>query len=239
MAKPERLNGDNARAEPSHSQHWLSRRSGVQRVYGWACERLYHEWAWGYDRVAWGVSLGRWAAWRRLALDQLRPEESQILEIGFGTGALLAEIAQSGRRVIGLEPSWQMQRVAGQRRRHQGLRPPRVAALAQAMPFSGRAFDAVIATFPAPYILDPATLHECARVVRSGGRLIVAGLWVTPAVRWLAQASPVFFGRPGAHVFATVEQRLAQAGFSCHILEQRCGWANVGLIVGERWRPGV
>ncbi|MCS6844103.1 MAG: hypothetical protein NZ528_07260, partial [Caldilineales bacterium] len=54
------------------------------RLYLWATQRLYNEFAWAYDAVAWLVSGGRWDRWRRLALDYVVGQP--ILEVGFGTG---------------------------------------------------------------------------------------------------------------------------------------------------------
>ena len=104
---------------------------------------------------------------------------TRVLEIGFGTGELLGELAGlQSIHVTGLELSPQMQAVAVRRLADQGEGAPRVQAAAGTMPFGDRSFDTVVATFPAPYILEPATLAECARVLQGGGRLVVAGLWV-------------------------------------------------------------
>jgi SAM-dependent methyltransferase len=44
---------------------------------------------------------------------------------------------------------------------------------AQALPFPDAAFDAIVATFPAPFITEADTLRECARVLVPGGRFII------------------------------------------------------------------
>jgi ubiquinone/menaquinone biosynthesis C-methylase UbiE len=41
------------------------------------------------------------------------------------------------------------------------------------LPFGDATFDSVVSTFPTEYIADPIALHEIARVLRPGGRLIV------------------------------------------------------------------
>ncbi len=155
--------------------HSASNKRGglLRRLYGWAAERLYHELAWAYDPVSWVVSLGRWSYWRRTALEHL--PAGRVLEIGPGTGVLLAEMARRGLAVCGLEPSPAMLRLAARRLRRLGLRVPLVRGRAQALPFLDATFDAVLATFPANYILSAETLREAARVLRSG-RLVVAGL---------------------------------------------------------------
>lgn len=48
-----------------------------------------------------------------------------------------------------------------------------VRARAQAMPFRSGAFDSVVSTFPAEFIIDPATLAEISRVMNQAGRVVV------------------------------------------------------------------
>jgi ubiquinone/menaquinone biosynthesis C-methylase UbiE len=101
------------------------------------------------------------------------------------------------------------------------------------MPFAPAAFDAVLAAFPAPYILDPATLAECARVLRPGGRLVIAGLWVTPRAAWLRRLLVVFYGTPGTELLRAVEERIQAAGFALALCDVPAAWADVGLIVAR------
>ena len=148
----------------------------VAKSYLWATELLYHRLAWAYDFVAWLVSFGQWSQWRLDAADYLQP--GNVLEIGFGTGALLIELAARGYAVTGLEFSWEMQRVTGGKLEREGIFVKRVRARAQAMPFPSAHFDNVIVTFPSNYILQEDTLKEIHRLLKKEGRLIVAGLTV-------------------------------------------------------------
>ena len=61
----------------------------IAQAYAWACERLYDEMAWSYDAVSWLVSAGRWSSWRAGAWAWVVDEP--ILELGVGTGVLLAD----------------------------------------------------------------------------------------------------------------------------------------------------
>lgn len=199
----------------------------LRAVYLWACERLYHELAPSYDLVSRLVSAGAWPRWRRLALTHLRGR--CVLEIGFGTGELLAETAARGWDVTGLERSPAMQAVALARR---GLAVPRVQAAAQAMPFAPASFDSILATFPAPYILEPATLHECRRVLRAGGRLVVAGLWVRLASSRMRPFAPVFYADPTTPQLEAIACRLQEAGFVATWHWAAAGWADLPILVG-------
>ncbi len=146
------------------------------RLYLWATRRLYNELAWAYDPVSWLVSLGRWSHWRRQTLAHV--QGPRVLEIGFGTGELLIEMARRGWQAVGLERSPAMQRVTARKVRRRSVSAPRLLADAAAMPFAGGCLDAIVCTFPAAYILSALTWQEAARILRPGGRLIIAGLFV-------------------------------------------------------------
>ncbi len=225
----------------------------ARTLYLWACERLYAELAWAYEWVAAGVSLGAWPAWRRLALPLVRAEGStgRVLELGPGPGALLAELAAAGVPALGLERSAQMVEVA---RRGQAWRgaPPLAQGDARALPFADGSFDTLLATFPAPYILEQATLAEAARVLGPGGRLLVVGLWAS-APRWQLRPAPSAgsssSGQDGASLSAThaaADERLRAAGFAPRFWRQRVAHplrvgysvASVGMLEARR-TPGA
>jgi SAM-dependent methyltransferase len=218
------------------TQSWLS------RCYVWACERLYDELAWSYDWVSRLVSLGRWSRWRRYALDHVVHEPGRILEIGFGTGELLLALAGRGAQVVGLEPSTAMQRVTARKLAAQGRVALRVQARGEAMPFADGSFAAILATFPASYIVDQRTLQECARLLqgdegsmgRNAGRLIIVGLWVSLRPAWLGRLVPIFYGEPSAAVVAQLEQRLNQAGFTIEWVTVPDGPFAVAVIIAQK-----
>lgn len=169
---------------------------------------LYHELAWSYDLVSWLASRGLWRRWQRAALAFL-PAEGRFLEVGFGPGHLLLDLAcgpsqtqvgrpvrlahQGGasaqawpavRQVFGLDLSPAMLCLARRRLARQTLSVPLVRGRAQALPFASGTFDAVIVTFPTPFVYDPAWIQDLARILRKvrrtgddarrgGGRLVV------------------------------------------------------------------
>ena len=214
----------------------------VARLYLWATERLYDELAWAYDLVSWAVSVGRWSQWRRLALEHVAGE--RILEIGFGTGDLLIEMADLGWHVWGLEPSRAMQRVTTHKLARRGLWVPRLEGHAQALPFADASFDAIVATFPAPYILSPATWVEAARVLnptsgaddQCGGRLIIAGLFVETDSALLRWVSDFFFGRPRGDLISKLEQIAATVGFEMSVATQDGARFRSPVMVLQRRR---
>lgn len=216
-------------------KRWVNR--WLHRSYGWACERLYHEFAWSYDRVSWVVSAGAWDGWRRLALGECNPPavcRRPVLELGFGTGALLQAAQRAGQPIVGLELSPVMHAVADAKLAVYPATPSRVQATALAMPFQSDSFSAVIATFPAGYILARATLSECTRVLCAGGRLIVVGLWVVPGLAGRRLHLPLLYGAPHPAQVAAITQRVTEAGFVVTLHTRRAAGAEVGVLVGEK-----
>ena len=144
---------------------------------------LYNELAFSYDVVAWLVSFGQWAAWRRTVTLFLK--EGAILELAHGTGGLLTDLNAAGRTSVGLDVSAAMGRLARRRLLQRGLPLRLVRARAQALPFRDAAFANVIATFPTDFILELETLAEARRVLQPNGRLVVVVMGVLRGPRLL------------------------------------------------------
>lgn len=216
--------------EPSNAlRAWLG------NLYLWACELLYRRFASVYEVVAWAVSLGRWHAWRQAAARLLVGE--RILELGPGPGVLLHEIAAGVPFAAGLEPSSRML-AAASRRAEQGAGQGDSCALlvggmAQVTPFASGSFDAVLATFPAPYIAETTTLGEIARVLRPGGRLVVGGLWVIPASP-LLRALPLLYGTQATSLHTHLVASLELLGLRAEFVEMNLEGDRVGVLVAHK-----
>lgn len=202
-----------------------------------AFHALYHEAAWSYDAVAWGVSFGQWRAWGAAALPYLTGP--RVLELGHGPGHLLAELAGRGGDIVGLDLSPQMGRLA--RRRTPAARL--VRARAQAAPFAAGSFDAVLATFPTAYITAPETIAAVYRLLRPGGRLVIvpeARLGGRRPLRTLVEWLYAITGQGGAadqnpttHL-AFWTAALAGPGFHVSLHEVMVGQSVVTVVVAER-----
>jgi ubiquinone/menaquinone biosynthesis C-methylase UbiE len=206
----------------------------LQRTYnrflGWAFERLYHEFAWTYDLVAALVSSGYWQQWIVAAQPWLHGD--RVLELGCGTGYFQAALAGGAMTYAGCDASPQMLNQARRRLRRAGVPLRLLQSRAQRLPFSSAVFTDVVATFPAPYILDPATLAEVRRVLRRTGQLLIVdgrqiaasaayAETVALALRITQQAQP-----PADRYRALLEQ----AGFSVSNQTIRVGQSTVMLI---------
>lgn len=216
---------DQTCAIPRHQDNLLA------RAYAWACEQIYHDAAWAYDAISWGVSGGAWGDWRALALEAAT---GRILELGFGTGELIAAALGHCRPIVGLERSPQMQAMTLGKLRRAHLPAPLVQGSALALPFAAGSFDTVVATFPAGYIVEAATLAECARVLVAGGRLVVAGVWIVPMLGRRSINLPLLYRAPEASEAAGFVARIEAAGFAASISWRYSRWANVAVITAER-----
>jgi len=216
----------------------------LAKLYLWATYRLYGEFAWAYDLASWLVSLGRWSAWRRSTLDYVAGQ--RLLEVGFGTGELLIEMAHRGMHVVGLELSLSMHRVTARKMARRHVNVSRTRAIVQAMPFADGQFDTIVSTFPAGYILEPETLQEVARLLRApdpvtgadGGRLVVVGMVVWKDGWLWRRAVQLLFGGGGESANGRFERLARAAGLQVEVRDQRDrGW-HVPVLLAMRTLDG-
>ena len=214
----------------------------LAKLYLWATYRLYNEFAWAYDLASWLVSLGRWAGWRRLALDHLAGR--RVLEIGFGTGELLVEMAGRGLDASGLDLSPAMHRITARKLARHGLQVPLVRGATQAMPFAGGRFDSVVSTFPAGYIVQAETLHEVARLLRPpdpatgapGGSFVVVGLVIRSENRLGRWVAEFLFGIQAGAMLDRFETLAAEAGLRTRVVDLVGKGLRVPVVVAD-WPP--
>jgi len=205
------------------------------RVYLWLSERLYHEFAWAYEFVAWVVSGGQWDRWRRQALDHVAGP--YVLELGFGTGALLVAGRRRGLRMFGIEPSKEMQRVARRRLERVHCRVPRVCAVSQALPFVDGAFDSVVATFPTSYVTDERTLREVWRVLRAheseqaAANFVMTGLGVVAGRSWKARFITLLLGGFSQEALAWFERKARHLGYRVSVRIPSGGQVQAPVLV--------
>lgn len=195
----------------------------------WSFNRLYREFAWSYDSVAWLVSRGLWYRWVLAALPFLR---GRVLEVGCGTGMMQRALAaRAPGTAVGLDASPFMLRLTRRRLARLRLSAPLLRAVTQRMPFAAHSFDTVLATFPAEYILHPATLAEIRRVLTDTGRLIIVDAACFTSDGWYERLIDLAFrltlqdrktpsnpaslqSAPRQHIYEDV---LAQAGFAVQV----------------------
>jgi ubiquinone/menaquinone biosynthesis C-methylase UbiE len=183
---------------------------------------------------------------RRVGLQMLdaRPGE-RILEIGFGTGHCLIELARlvgpSGR-VFGIDLSEKMVEISRERASQEGLDNRIELACGDALhlPHASQSLDAIFMSFTlelfdTPEI--PLVLAECRRVLKTGGRIVVVGMSrvrpegvVMEVFEWTHRHFPNYLDcRP-----ILVRQAIEDAGF--HVRESKIMkmWIDVEIVCGIR-----
>ncbi|MDE2182015.1 MAG: metalloregulator ArsR/SmtB family transcription factor [Alphaproteobacteria bacterium] len=101
---------------------------------------------------------------------------SHLLDAGTGTGRMLEVLAAHAKRAVGVDVSPEMLAIARDRLMRENLAHCQVRlADTYRLPFSAGAFDAVIFHQVLHYLDDPgAAVAEAARVMRPGGKLLIA-----------------------------------------------------------------
>ncbi|MEU4225621.1 class I SAM-dependent methyltransferase [Nonomuraea sp. NPDC026600] len=120
---------------------------------------------------------GRRAAFTRVAAAARPRAGDRVLDVGCGTGYLsriLAPVVMPGGHVTGLDPSTAMIEYAT---RHAPANCAYVVGEGQDMPFPDGSFDLVISSLAVHHIpagARPEALRQMFRVLRPGGRLLIA-----------------------------------------------------------------
>ena len=149
-----------------------------------------------YDLMNRLMTFGLDQAWRRGAVAALAlPAGAMVLDLACGTGDLSRLALRRGYRVIGADLSAGMLSA-------NGASTPLVEADGSRLPFADGAFDGLVCGYALRNFTDlAATLAECARVLRAGGRLAVlevdaptSRLWRAGYDVWFNKAVPVLGG---------------------------------------------
>ncbi len=149
-----------------------------------------------YDLMNRLMTFGLDQAWRRGAVAALAlPPGALVLDLACGTGDLSRLARRGGYRVVGADLSAGMLAA-------NGAATPLVEADGSRLPFAGGAFDGLVCGYALRNFTDlPASLAECARVLRAGGRLSVlevdaptSHLWRAGYDVWFTKAVPALGG---------------------------------------------
>lgn len=97
-----------------------------------------------------------------------------VLDVGCGPGVLSALFAERGHRVMGIDISSSLVRIAEERAKEQQLAIDFRVGSADALPFADASFDVCLSPELLEHVPDWKTcLHELTRVVRPGGVLFL------------------------------------------------------------------
>ena len=160
-------------------------------------------------------------AYRRRAI---KSAHGLVLEIGVGWGLNLSLYGPAVGRVVGLDPSSELLRLARSRVAHSRIPVSLVRASAQHVPFADATFDAVVMTWTLCSIPNPiAALIEMRRVRKPGGRLLFVEHGLSPEIRiarWQHRLTP-YWKRVGGgcHLDRKVDDLIRAAGFQVDAVE--------------------
>ena len=107
----------------------------------------------------------------------------EVLDLGCGTGISAVELARAGANVIGVDGDEDILRRAAAKARAAGVELDLRRGLADAIPADDGTVDAVVCSLLWHHLVpaDKETgLRECRRVLRPGGRLVIAD-WGRPS----------------------------------------------------------
>ena len=173
-------------------------------------------------------------AYFREVMERLRPggyAGLSALDVGCGGGFLSEDLAKSGLRVTGIDPSEGSLRAAAAHARESGLRIEYRAGSGEGLPFADASFDMVFCCDVLEHVGNVDTvIREIARVLRPGGLFFFDTINRTPesriAVIFLLQECPfTAFETPDRHVWrmfikpGELAAVLGQHGISCEGLK--------------------
>ena len=110
--------------------------------------------------------------------------ESQVLELGAGTGKLTDGLVRAGHRVVATDPSGTMLDEL-----RTTLSVHTVEARAERLPFRSASFDVAVAAQAYHWFDAPIALPEIARVLRDGGELALVWNLRDESVPWVRELS--------------------------------------------------
>jgi ubiquinone/menaquinone biosynthesis C-methylase UbiE/DNA-binding transcriptional ArsR family regulator len=144
-----------------------------------------------------------------LALPGLLDERWNVGDLGCGTGQIAAMLAPFVRRVIAVDRSSDMLQEASRRLREHGNVEVRQAEL-ESLPLESSELDAATMVLVLHHLPDPAAaLSEASRVLKPGGRLLIADMLPHDREEYRQQMGHVWLGFSED----AIRRMLAAAGF--------------------------
>lgn len=157
-----------------------------------------------------------------LAARRLVAAPSRALDLGTGTGTLARGLARMGLTVTWLDPSPELMAEAARLDAAEGLSVAHVRGRAEELPFADAGFDLVTAGQCWHWFDRPRAAAQAARVLRPGGRLVIAhfdwlplpGTVVAATEALILEHNPAWAGAGGSGIYPDWLADMAEAGFA-------------------------
>jgi ubiquinone/menaquinone biosynthesis C-methylase UbiE len=155
-----------------------------------------------------------------------------VLEVGVGSGRNLPLYRPAVSRLVALDPSPHLLRLASGRVADAAVPVSLLRASAERLPFADAFFDTIVMTWTLCSIPNPlAALIEMRRVLKPGGRLFFVEHGLSPEIRtarwqhWLTPCWKRIGG--GCHLDRKMDDLIRAAGFQINAIE-------TGYMAGPR-----
>ncbi len=198
------------------------------------------------------LSLGQLQKAHKRMAEQVNPGD-RVLEIGCGTGSLALRCAERGGEVTGIDISLQMLDIARAKVAAAGLEDRvelrEMSAVDLDVEFSAQTFDVVVSSLVFSELSDDErrfTLGECRRLLRDGGRLVVADeavprSWslrlLSRVLRFPLVVLTYVLTQTTTQALADLEGTIADAGFAVRRVE-RILLGGLEVVVAEKREEG-
>ena len=155
----------------------------------------------------------------RLRAAWIPQARGDVLEVGIGSGLNLAFYSTQVKRVYGVDPSVELQRIARRRMTAGSFAIDFLTQSAETvLPLPAASIDTAVMTWTLCSIPDPArALCEIKRVLKPDGRLIFLEHGLAPdarVVRWQDRLTPMWKRvAGGCHLNRKIDEIIAEAGF--------------------------